>query len=405
MATVTVPGGTGQAPTTYTYSSSAGLTVAQQIANALGAASIGGTLTQSTSTSGAISTPTPTTAGGASDVIITGSGPTTVTAGSGTGGNYATYTGTSPANITIGAGVQLVAGTVGGSFDATGANALIGAFGGNNTMVAAASGDSIGGGGGTNLYLASGANDSINSAGVRDTVSAGISGNGDTVNVTGSSNDLIFGGPGSMIVGGFGSNETVSAGAGAATIFGGTSGTYFYNNSAAPTFVDEGGANTVVGGTAQVTLFGASGGGSITFSTQGSNPGGAVLSSAGIGNETLNAAGSAGPITAWGGTTGSELFVGGSGNDTLIAGGGSDTFTGGAGANYFTQVMSHATGGSLTITDFSATDTFGLYGYGTAAEQAAVSAATGSVISLADGTTITFSGVKVSAITSQIKIG
>jgi len=401
MATVTVPGGAPGTAITYTISSGAGLTVAQQIANALGAALTAGNLSQTTisSASGTVPIPPP-PSGGLSDVVATVTGATTVT---GTG--VFTNNGTTSSTITATAGVQLLTGTGGGTFFATGAGAIVGAAGGNNTITASAANDTIGGGPGTNLLIATGANDSVVSGGSGDTVSAGSTGaNGDTVNISGSTGDQVFGGPGSMVVGGPGTNETVSAGTGAATIFGGTSGVYFFNNSTAPTFVDEGGANTVVGGSSQVTLFGASGG-VITFNTQGNNPGGAILSSAGIGNETLNAAGSAGPITAWGGTTGKEVFIGGSGNDTMIAGGGSTTMTGGAGSNLFAQVMQHATGGTLTVTDFTSSDSFGLYGYGTTAEQSAVSAATGSSITLGDGTTITFTNIKVSNISSQIRIG
>src|SRR6185312_11891620 len=80
MATVTVPGSTPSAPPiTYTFSSGAGLTVAQQIANALAAAS--SVSVTSSSTGGAIG-PAPTVSGGGvNELILTTATSSTVPAG------------------------------------------------------------------------------------------------------------------------------------------------------------------------------------------------------------------------------------------------------------------------------------------------------------------------------------
>src|ERR1700736_5818606 len=111
MATVTVPGGSGNPPITYTYSSVAGLTVAQQIANAFAAA--GSLSVTSSSSGGAISVPG---SGGPNELILSGSTSSTVPAGY----QYIANTASGPATIQASGGSAIISSIGGGTFTETG---------------------------------------------------------------------------------------------------------------------------------------------------------------------------------------------------------------------------------------------------------------------------------------------
>jgi len=172
MATVTVPGGPSSPPLTYTFSSGAGLSVAQQIANALGAANLAGTLSVTSAASVSGSVAIPTVSSGLSDLVVTTvAGATTVT---GTG--VLTTNNAGPSTITATGGSTVIGGSGGGSFTATGAASQIGLLGGNNTITANGAGDTVGGGTGSNLFVVTGTGDFVQSQG-SDTVSSSGSGN------------------------------------------------------------------------------------------------------------------------------------------------------------------------------------------------------------------------------------
>ena len=123
---------------------------------------------------------------------------------------------------------------------------------------------------------------------------------------------------------------------------------------------------------------------------------------AGAGNETLNAAKSYGAVLASGSSLSgsSDQLIGGLGNDTLVGGVGTTTLTGGAGQNVFefTKVLG---GGSATVTDFTSSDSVVLQGYGGTVPTPTASGSN-TILSLSDGTKITFLNVSTSALTGHI---
>jgi len=444
MATTTVPGGPGGTPLTFTFGGSAGLTIAQQIANALAAASGAGKLSQTTvsASTGSTLIPPPSVAGGTSDLIIESATVATTVTGSSTvpGSNIVTNNSTTPSTITAGPNVQLFTGTVGGVYTATGTGAEVGALGGNNTITASGPGETIGGGAGANLLIATGG----------DTV---VSGGADTISLSGSGNLVIEAEPsvtGGVSITDSGSNDTIVGGAnpttvtatGTSTVVG--SGTQIYAGAGSLTFVGGVGTASILGGTGSVSLTAGSGG--IVFgantdtvgATVNSGTGGATIfgapgtsvnltgstGSAGhpdfliaaSGNETLNASTSSsanffavGPGTL----PGSVAMIGGSGNDTMVAGAGtgSVTMTGGLGSNDFAFFKQAAGGAKDVVTDFNSSDAVFIEGYSPTVSAAtllqnATVGAGGVTLTLSDGTSVTFSNLtSTAALAGKIQYG
>jgi Ca2+-binding RTX toxin-like protein len=230
-----------------------------------------------------------------------------------------------------------------------------------------------------------------------------------------------------------GTNNTVTGGSGAETIYGGRQGNYDLGSGAAllvntvkgGTETVRGnakGTETVLGGTADVIIAGASklvffgeGTGSATVSGAGADSlvGGGNNSSitfsgtgnaemvSGVGNQTLTGAAATGNLTLFGGP-GDNVLIGGTGNDAFVVGSGFETLTGGGGANSYVFTSTGTTSRVDVITDFNpAKDSVGLYGYGSepGADQAALDSATTSggvtTISLTDGTKVEFLGAPV----------
>jgi len=351
MATVTVPGGggTGGPAITYTYSTGAGQTVAQQIQQALGMASIGGTLTQtSTAGSGQVTTPG-STGNGTSDLVLTSTGATTVVAGtSGSGGTFATYNGPGGNTITASAGVQLIAGTAGGTFFATGTGAAVGALGGNNTITASGASETIAGGAGSNLLIATGTGDIVQSGGT-DTVQ--ISGSNDQVQAVGNAT-VYASGSGAQIYGSatstggpatssvltvvdsgrndiinlnLAASEVVTTSGSGAFVQGGPSGTTMT--------VDDTGTGTVINGLSSNEFVTLSGSGAYV---QGGTTGTTMNVTDDGTNDTINALGSAATVTAGGA---SDPFINAGPGGLQFVGGGTGTAT-----------IVGLTGSSVTVT-------------------------------------------------------
>ena len=204
----------------------------------------------------------------------------------------------------------------------------------------------------------------------------------------------VFGGSGSMtFVGGLGT-ATVMGGSGAVSVTAGSGGVVFNASGL--------GSATVDSGTGSVTIFGAAG---TVENLTGTMPGSAShpnFAVAGPGNETVNAANSA--SSNWlsvntEAASASTTLIGGSGADTLIAGSapGSVTMTGGAGSDAFVFFKQAVGGAHHVISDFTAADAVYIEGYGagsSGALQAGATAGTGGLmLTLNDGTTITFSNL------------
>jgi Ca2+-binding RTX toxin-like protein len=151
------------------------------------------------------------------------------------------------------------------------------------------------------------------------------------------------------------------------------------------------GSPTIAGGSGTETLFGGAGQNMLYTDGTNTTPGANIMAS-GSGNETLNA-GSAkygvqmaigsGSVDVIGSAAGDTIF-GGSGAATITTNGGSDLFV-------FGNVAGH-TGGTDLITDFNtATDTINLTGVTVATETP--SGSSPAMITLSDGTKITFTGI------------
>src|ERR1051326_5137448 len=109
MPTTTLTGGPG-VTFTYTASSSAGLTVAQQIANALQAAQNASTLSVTSATGGGA---IPAPGGPVSELVLTGTGGASTIP---SGYNFVTNTQSGPATITASSGTGIVSSLGGGLF-------------------------------------------------------------------------------------------------------------------------------------------------------------------------------------------------------------------------------------------------------------------------------------------------
>jgi Ca2+-binding RTX toxin-like protein len=368
--TVTVP---GASDTTIpnTYSTPYNTAVAQQISSMLYEAQENGTLY----VVDVPPTPGPVPAGYTGEIAVTMPGATNIVVPSGysytaiqesvvgpitisgggslfAGSQNTTYYGASAPGtvlVTAGNGNDLVSLPTGSTYNVALGNGI-------DTVYADGSG-TVSGGTGTTLFFADSPDgqNTINSLGNVDTIVAGA---------------------GYATVNSYGTDPQVFAGSGQLVYIGGSAGN-----------------PTIVGGSGGATLFGGAGQ-NMTY-TQGSDtlPGSDILA-AGAGNETLNAGAAANGVQLAAGI-GSVDMIGSTGNDTFYGGAGAATMTGNGGADNFLfgNTLGH-TGGVDVITDFNASDTFILAGYGANAAQNALNAATvaggNTTIALADNTTITF---------------
>ena len=254
--------------------------------------------------------------------------------------------------------------------------------GGSGTEIAGFTGTVSLSGSNSLVFDGFGSAGTVTDAGSNDTIVGGD--NSSTVTAT-TGNSLVFGTTGSLDFVGGSAAATVIAGSGAISAQGGQGGVVFAAHA-------DNTAETVTAGTGGATLFGANG------SDVNLNGAGNVLyggySTSGEG-ETVNGASLSGAVDIYAGA-GNDSLVGGTGSDTMVAGTGDDTMTGGAGNNLF-GFFDGSAGGHYTITDFSSSDAVYLGGYGTAAAATAIANATSAggstTITLADNTTITFSGV------------
>ena len=123
----------------------------------------------------------------------------------------------------------------------------------------------------------------------------------------------------------------------------------------------------------------------------------------GVGNDTLDAAGTATPITAEGGD-GNDILTGGDGGDALDGSTGDDTLTGDTGGDTFVFAPGY---GADTITDFtsSAGDKIDLSGF-TAIQSfrnvqlLATQVGSGTVLNFGNGDILTLTGVPTSGLTA-----
>ena len=314
----------------------------------------------------------------------------TSTFGLTTGGQY-TY-------VAVGAPVT-VDGSAGG-FDTLGGGAsltYIEAPGAGHNNVFFTVGDNVFDGsstGGTDDTITGGSgHDIINTGAGPSTVFSGTGDNLINLNDTVGGDIAVLQG-GNTTVNANGVADTVNASA-TGTIFGDTYGlTFVANASTSPLNV------TIVGGGGADTLFGAANSDLVY-----SNPVGGGLSEfiAGAGNETLNGANAAGGFAFFGDATPADAssindtIVGGSGSDYFATGGGTENIFAGSGAAQFeiNTIAGGAGGGTITINDFSASDSVNFYGLSEAQESTLGTSTAGGNLTytLSDGTKVEFVGI------------
>ena len=309
-------------------------------------------------------------------------------------------TGAGNATLTIGGAHASVYGGSGSlSIDVTGDFALIGTGGGPASVT-------IGGAGAT-LYGGVGSLTADVTAAATGAV-FGLGSGASALTLAGAG-ARVFGGTGPLTVDDLGTGDTISGGPGntrvtvagsGAVVVGGGGALSFVGGAGGATVFGGSGATTVTGGAGATTLYGGAGG-IITFVSGA----GLATYQAGSGNETLTAAGSDTGAIIDGGIdpSGGDLLIGGAGADSLFAGTGADTFTGGGGGNEFVFYKSVVAGSAPRdmITDFNASDSVILSGYGVPAAATALNSATSAAgattITLSDSTRITFLDVSSAA--------
>jgi hypothetical protein len=314
----------------------------------------------------------------------------------------------------------IVTNTVGGTYFLSG-NSTVAATGGNSTVNATGTYD-LSFGAGNNLINVSGSGIISTGPNGASTVLASntsgpgnvinLYGTGDVVDATYGSNMVNAAGTNSTISGGFGalsvsvggadgqSGDVVQGGFGPLTFVGGTAGSTVFGSSGGSTVTsgtnlvfNANGLSNSVDGTGPSTIFGTSNT-SVTFT--GSN---ALTYSAASGNATLNATGTTASVTV-ASLGGAASVSTGAGNDSITVGYGNETLNAGGGANNYFFTAGQTSGATDYINDSFANlvtagnDTFTFTNYTSNSQNwsATNGAAT---LTLADNTKIIF--VNVSA--------
>jgi Ca2+-binding RTX toxin-like protein len=270
-----------------------------------------------------------------------------------------------------------------------GNDVIVAAPGGTALVATFTTGSVFFGNTGPSTYENLGGNDTFVAGGGNDTVFAEASGG----TYFGNSGPLLF-------LSGLSTSNTVVTGSGNATLFGapGSNGLYFLG-SGTDVIVGAAESQSVIGGVGSgaAQIFGINGDNVTFFSPVSGN----VLV-AGPGNVTLNGGGATGNNAYFAGPSagGADSIVAGSGNNTLVAGPGSNTLVGGAGADVFAVNKVFGGGGADSIVGWNSSDLVALSGYGAPTAPGglpadATKAIVGGsqVLTLADGTKITFVGV------------
>jgi|GEM_PF-3474416 len=341
-------------------------------------------------------------AGAGSNMILLGAGSNMVTSA----GNDLIAGGTGSATITAGSNAPTV-------YLGSGANLFQGGSGGA-TVVGTAGADTLTSQGRGVLWLGSGTS-RVSSDGA-DTI-IGSQGTAGAATIAASAADLVFGGLGTLnftgglgvstVIGNPGGTTTVTSGAGGVivgsqgplvetggagvdtviglggsmTVNGGAGGGIYLGGPA--------GSNRITAGSGQVTIFG---GGAGDVLTAGPAAGNIIL--AGPGAETISGAGSWGSDAFYGGS-GPNTFLCGSGTTSIQIGSGNTTITAGSGLSLFAFVQGHAN--NVTLQGLNpALDYLSLQNFGTGEAATAIAGAQvsggNSMLTLSDGTRITFSG-------------
>ena len=253
--------------------------------------------------------------------------------------------------------------------------------------------DTIVSGGGNSIHTGPGI--SIVEAGAGDTISAGTG----SVSVSGTQAYTFLGGTSGSdtVIGGAGGGSFTAGSGGHSLLVAGTGSTMLYAAGGNDTLVG-GGNTTLYGSPGNFSILDASGGDTVVGadgSTLIGPASGSAQAQAQAGNETV--LGGAGGLTVTFGS-GNVSVTGGSGIENFIgAANGHDTITAGAGAEMLYLQKGMSAGAQITVNDFNLNqDGVTLTGYGLSILQllqSQTSTATGTMLSLSDGTTITLNGI------------
>ncbi len=265
--------------------------------------------------------------------------------------------------------------------------------------------DTITSAGGNSLHTGSTATTIV--AGLGDTISAGSG----SVFASGAQTFTFVGGSsaGDIVKGGAGGGS-FTAGTGGHSLLTAGSGTTILRAAGGNDTLMGGGGTTLYGSANNATVLHASGGDTVVGANGSSIVGpasGTAIIQAQAGNETVGGGSGAMSVTGGAGNlnvtlgTGSVSVTGGSGYETVLVGTGSHAIlTDGAGMETISLQHGAATNAQLFLNGFvSGKDLIALNGYGTTAaqqlvqNQVASSAASGTVLKLSDGATITLSGL------------
>lgn len=395
MPLVTVAGAHNQF-VTLSFNSAANATLARQLANAITAGVLGGTILPSDSKDG----PPPNLPGGVTgEFVQSTNGMTILKPG------YDALVVTAKHAVVFGSGdnnKSVLSSKDDLSFFATGGSGTVVAGGGDNTITVPVTdnGDwSINTGNGDDMILAlGGGNDTINPGGGHNRIQLGsgndlvqllgddtvLAGSGaETITAFGNHSDLIYGNASKLFFVADQGSTTIFGGSGSDTFFGGKGPDLVYGGS--------GGNNMLLAGSGTATLFGGGDGDQLY-----ANGNDKQALHAGGGNETLFGGFASGADTFFAGP-GSDQVFGGVGNDTFVAGTGAATITAGTGDDRFVFYNGQA-GGSNSIQGFAqGTDKIDLQGYGknevTLALKSQTVVGTNDTITLSDATTITFANI------------
>ena len=283
-------------------------------------------------------------AGNGDDTLQGGSGPTTLVGGSGNdlleagSGNTTIYGGKGSSTLLGGTGNDVMYAS-NASFTNYGGSVYIQGGSGNNTLYGSGGYDTlIGGSGGSVIY----------GEGGHDLIYGGISATGGNNPADG---DLIYGDSPNQTMGG---NDTIFSGDGPDTIYGGSGGNSITALGGNDLIYGGAGSNTIQGGSGNDTIYGGSGSYSINCGLGDDviyGNGGSGTIHGGSGNDVINCASATSSVqiygdsgsdtitgsnhgdTIYGGSGGSNVIYGGSGGNVIYGGGSGDLLYGGDGSN------------------------------------------------------------------------
>jgi hypothetical protein len=357
MTIVTVPGAGEGSTIGESFDNANNLALAQQIANALAAASSTGSLHVTTASSTSVPPP-PSNPGGINELIINAGGSYTIPGGSPPDSpnwvvisdSKAPVTINGSPNITVWGGLNtekitdpaaIVLSETAGDTAVTvsGAGDVLAGNNHNDTLTASGNAASVAGGTGTNVFFALGSNDTVSAQGNSDTLFGG-SGGSTFLIAPAATNERVVGSSGALTVSDAGVGSTIFGGSGALNVATAGSLASVIGGSGAVSASDTGKSNTIIGGSGALgaTLAGsgayvAGGLGALSVTDNGTSD--TIAASLGFASVTAATSSSvvesgAGLLNFVGGTGSSTVFGFGSGDASVFGGTGTTHLVGGS---------------------------------------------------------------------------